>query len=66
MGWPVGWTSIVDSPDISEHTWDVEPCPRVATGVPNRVGRLKAIGNGQVPQCMVRAWSELSDETHPV
>jgi len=37
--------------------------PRVATGVRNRVNRLKAIGNGQVPQAVVKAW-ELLNETN--
>lgn len=32
---------------------------RVATGVPNRVGRLKAIGNGQVPAVAALAWRVL-------
>lgn len=33
--------------------------PRVATGVPKRVDRLKAIGNGQVPAAVVLAWHTL-------
>jgi DNA (cytosine-5)-methyltransferase 1 len=33
---------------------------RVAHGVPNRVDRLKAIGNGQVPQCAAVAFNILS------
>lgn len=33
--------------------------PRVATGVKDRVNRLKAIGNGQVPLCMAVAWEIL-------
>ena len=32
---------------------------RLETGVPNRSGRLRAIGNGQVPQCAAVAWREL-------
>ena len=32
---------------------------RVANGVPNRVGRLKAIGNGQVPICAANAFLTL-------
>jgi DNA (cytosine-5)-methyltransferase 1 len=41
--------------------WAVEPpdLPRVATGIKHRVGRLKAIGNGQVPHCAVLAWRTL-------
>ena len=34
---------------------------RVANGVANRVDRLKAIGNGQVPQCAALAWDILSE-----
>jgi DNA (cytosine-5)-methyltransferase 1 len=34
---------------------------RVADGVANRVDRLKAIGNGQVPQCAAMAFSILSE-----
>ena len=34
--------------------------PRVATGIPNRVDRLKALGNGQVPLCVKVAWEILS------
>ncbi len=36
------------------------PIPRVSTGVKDRVNRLKAIGNGQVPQCTALAWKVLS------
>jgi len=31
--------------------------PRVSTNIPNRVNRLKAIGNGQVPQCTAMAFA---------
>jgi len=34
---------------------------RVAVGVPHRVDRLKAIGNGQVPQCAALAWEVLHE-----
>ena len=34
---------------------------RVATGIPNRADRLKAIGNGQVPAVAVMAWKILTE-----
>lgn len=38
-------------PDWVDGYWDVEPdIPRIASGVPNRVGRLKALGNAVVPE----------------
>jgi DNA (cytosine-5)-methyltransferase 1 len=40
--------------------WQLEPdVGRVAHGVAARVDRLKAIGNGQVPQCAAEAWRQL-------
>jgi DNA (cytosine-5)-methyltransferase 1 len=43
--------------------WASEPAdvPRVARGVPHRVDRLKAIGNGQVPLTAALAWRVLSE-----
>ncbi len=41
------------------------PIPRIATGIKDRVNRLKAIGNGQVPQCVALAWKVLSGENNP-
>ncbi len=38
------------------------PIPRVATGIKDRVNRLKALGNGQVPQCMATAWNILTGD----
>ena len=35
------------------------PIPRVATGIKDRVNRLKALGNGQVPLCAAVAWEVL-------
>lgn len=43
------------------HPWVAEPdVGRVAHGVAARVDRLKALGNGQVPQCAAEAWRLLS------
>jgi DNA (cytosine-5)-methyltransferase 1 len=43
---------------IAKHSWwSVEPnVGRVANGMADRVDRLKAIGNGQVPLCAATAW----------
>ncbi len=41
--------------------WSTEPnVGRVAHGVAARVDRLKALGNGQVPQCAAHAWQLLN------
>ena len=67
MGWPIGWTSLepIGWGDWWDQTWwDDEPCPRITTIKTNRVNRLKAIGNGQVPACGVMAWDLLQDSLH--
>ena len=48
---------------IAEHSWwSVEPnVGRVANGMADRVDRLKAIGNGQVPLCAATAWTILME-----
>ncbi len=44
-----------------EEWWAVEPrLGRVADGVAHRVDRLRAIGNGQVPDVAAEAWDRLS------
>jgi len=41
----------------SSQWWEIEPpVDRVADGMVDRVDRLKAIGNGQVPLCAATAW----------
>jgi hypothetical protein len=40
------------------------PIPRVAVGVKDRVNRLKALGNGQVPQCAAEAFRMLWGAMH--
>jgi len=56
-------------PVVREHSgppepwWSAEPVgvPRVATGIAKRADRLKAIGNGQVPQVAALAWNTLHE-----
>jgi len=65
MGWPIGWTSMEEITELDWRDWSVDPAnegevPRVATGIKHRVGRLKAIGNGQVPQVAAMAWKVLT------
>ena len=43
-------------------SWE-DATPRVAQGVTSRVDRLKAIGNGQVPQCAAEAFKRLTRRT---
>lgn len=73
MNWPMGWTSLEPlAPADMERWlmgqwWDVDPAtvgyvPRVAKGIPDRVNRLKALGNGQVPVCAAVAWILLTSE----
>jgi hypothetical protein len=44
-----------------DQSWE-NAVPRVATGVAARVDRLKAIGNGQVPQAAALAWRSLTQD----
>jgi DNA (cytosine-5)-methyltransferase 1 len=46
----------------SAQWWEAEPpLDRVANGMADRVDRLKAIGNGQVPLCATTAWNILNE-----
>lgn len=38
----------------------IGPIPRIGTNIKDRINRLKAIGNGQVPQCVKMAWERLT------
>lgn len=43
--------------------WESEPAlGRVADGVAHRVGQLRALGNGQVPRVVARAFGILLEE----
>ena len=66
MGWPVGWTSMEKITELDWRDWSVDPAntgsvPRVTGGTKHRVGRLKAIGNGQCPQAAALAWTILTE-----
>ena len=63
MGWPIGWTQLTPI-TMDWRDWTIDPSedgeiPRVETGIKNRVARLKAIGNGQVPLCAAMAFTGL-------
>lgn len=67
MGWPIGWTSLETITELDWRDWKTDPAdegelPRVATGIQHRIGRLKAIGNGQVPQVAALAWKILTGD----
>ena len=58
IAWPWGNGSHWED----DRWWQFEPAVgRVANGVAARMDRLKAIGNGQVPQCAATAWRILSE-----
>jgi hypothetical protein len=63
MNWPINWTSLELLQKIRWESLSVEPTdiPRIvdSRAVPNRVDRLKALGNGQVPACAAEAWEVL-------
>ena len=77
MGWPCGWTSLDPLPEGTMEAWetsvkagtywDTDPAdtgevPRLTEKKENRVSRLKAIGNGQVPAQLVLALQCLGGE----
>lgn len=65
MGWPIAWADVKPLGELDWRDWSVDPAdigevPRVTSVKENRASQLKALGNGQVPQCVVKAWSVLS------
>ncbi len=65
MGWPIGWTK-TEPIELDWRDWSIDPAdinevPRVSHNIKDRVNRLKAIGNGQVPLVAATAWAILSE-----
>lgn len=58
LDWPASRGAWPSGRGSAQHAWET---PRTVTEkVPDRVARLKALGNGWVPQCAVTAWRMLS------
>lgn len=65
MGWPIGWADVAPLGELDWRDWSVDPAdigevPRVTSVKENRANQLKALGNGQVPACVVKAWELLA------
>ncbi len=65
MGWPIAWESLKPLPRESFTAWlqsrdwwarEPEGVSRTTTDTRNRVSRIKALGNGQVPLCAAIAF----------
>jgi len=68
MGWPIHWTDLTELNKLELLSWESDPAdsgniPRVTDRKDNRANRLKALGNGQVPQCAFEAWEILAKES---
>jgi hypothetical protein len=63
MFWPIGWSGLKPLAELKWLDPSVDPHPSIArtTNITkNRINRIKAIGNGQVPLCASKAWEILS------
>jgi len=57
-----GYHGNLEEKDAINDVGSCGPVPRVATGIKDRVNRLKAIGNGQVPQVVATAFQALTNK----
>lgn len=71
MSWPIGWSSPEPLPPERFEQWlhgsnwwaeEFADVSRLTEVIPNRVNRLKALGNGQVSLCAAIAWKLLTEE----
>jgi hypothetical protein len=58
MGWPIGWSALEPIKNYKkllmnwDNNWE-KNIPRVTHKTKNRANRLKVLGNGWVPQCII-------------
>lgn len=65
MGWPIGWTTDKPVKSLKWPDWSRCDVSLVTNKKKNRVPRLRAIGNGQVPQCAAEAFRLLTKGSNP-
>ncbi|RLG44749.1 MAG: hypothetical protein DRN81_03760 [Thermoproteota archaeon] len=70
MGWPTGWSSTELMSKETFGKWldaangkqiEMDFIPRSKANVKGKIARIKAIGNGQVPQTVAFVWELLGD-----
>ena len=65
MGVPPGWTALDGTSNEWQYGWHdgswEEGIPRVVESCPDRVDRIRLLGNGVVPQTAAKAWRVLEE-----
>ena len=66
MGVPPGWTALDGTSNEWHYGWHdgswEDGIPRVIEGCPDRVDRIRLLGNGVVPQMAAKAWRVLEEQ----
>ena len=66
MGVPPGWTALDGTSNEWHYGWHdgswEAGIPRVTEGCPDRVDRIRLLGNGVVPQTAAKAWRVLEEQ----